>query len=85
MMWIPLNTVAEECETCGPSYDELTVEFDASPGEAGPWHASLSVGCYGAASFTGSRPGVIDWLTKECARLVEPDVLAQAIEQLRNA
>lgn len=85
-MWIPLMYEdGGECDTCGPSWDELTVEFDAAPGEKGPWHACLTTGCFGGAEFTGSRAGVIDWLTKECARLVEPDVLAQAIEQLRNA
>jgi len=51
-----------DCETCGWSYDELTVWQQPN----GQWSATLRVGCFGSASFGGTREGLIAWLQEEC-------------------
>lgn len=87
-MYIPLilDTDPHTCGQCGHSsaWDELTVEFDATE-EGKPWHVSLSVGCYGGESFTGTRREVIEWLRAHCARLVATDVLNASIKVLEEA
>ena len=80
-MWIPLNVTREECETCGPSYDELTVEFN----DDGAWDARLSVGCYGGGEIIGTRAEVIAWIRAECADLLTPEVMADAIAKIEAA
>ena len=82
MIWIPLADPYEEpidCELCGPSYDELTVEFD------GEWVGHLGLGCTGGSSFRGDRSGLIQWLKSECAAFVNEDELADAINKINAA
>lgn len=87
-MYIPLivDDNPHTCEQCGHNsgWDELTVEFDATE-DGKPWHAHLSVGCYGGESFAGTRPQVIEWLRENCARLVDPSDMERAIRTLEGA
>jgi hypothetical protein len=80
-MYIPLKVQPTDCETCGTSYDELTVEFD----DDGAWEGRLSVGCYGGGEIVGTRAEVVGWLRSEAADLVEADVLEDAISKIESA
>lgn len=62
------------CETCGPSYDELTVErYDS-----GLYHGRASVGCYGGGSVDEVDLGGILAFLDEWRHLDE-----EAVDELR--
>lgn len=77
-MNIPVNIPDGRCDTCGTSWNELTIDID----DDGQWEATLTVGCYGRARYEGDRAGLIEWLREDCAFAVAPDVLRRAIDRL---
>lgn len=81
-MNIPLNIDPTDCETCGLSYDELTVDLN----DDGTWDGTLVVGCHGGSSIhDATRPEIIAWLRDECSRVTDPDVLNRHVRALENA
>ncbi|WP_181272792.1 hypothetical protein [Brevibacterium oceani] len=47
-----------DCETCGPSYEELNVSWDGYK-----FHANYRVGCYGGASaYDMNITLLVEWL-----------------------
>lgn len=83
-MWIPLIGESTDCETCGPSFDELTVEFDGEDAQR-PWMVTLRVGCTGGGTFAGNRTDVIDWMRANCSHVVDSNDLETAIRTLERA
>lgn len=54
----------EPCETCGYSWDELEITWDIGGDAEIVFEGRYSVGCYGGSSYTGDKPGLVQWLVE---------------------
>lgn len=71
-----------DCETCGPSYDEVTLERNFA---GNTWELRVSVGCYHGGQAEGTASEIIDYVEDNWKHLLERHDLEDLKRVLENA